>query len=450
MKGFFLILGAGPSALGTACQLTRINYHEWEIFERTTSIGGLSASFVDELNFTWDIGGHVLFSHFDYFDQAVKDALKGQYYEHMRESWVRILNTWVPYPFQNNIRYLPNNARDLCVNGLKNLFADSPVPENFKEWMDTVFGEGIVKYFMQPYNFKVWATPPELMSKDWIAERVSVVDLERIERNIREKIDDISWGPNNLFKFPKKGGTGAIFKGIASGFTDKIKFDHDLIRVNLKQKKMWFANGQTATYDSLISTIPLDQLIDKCVEVTVNIRLAAENLVHNSVFVVGLGFQGKRDDSRCWMYFPEDNCPFYRVTNFHNYSSYNVPNGDVENYFSLMCETSFSDYKPVSEDDIIEETIQGLINTGMITESERGNIVSRYLIKVPYAYPVPTLGRDEALAVIQAFLESHNVYSRGRFGAWKYEVGNMDHSFMQGVEIADRLMCGKEETIFHG
>jgi len=115
-----------------------------------------------------------------------------------------------------------------------------------------------------------------------------------------------------------------------------------------------------------------------------------------------------------------------------------------------MCETSYSTFKPVSKETIIEETIQGLINTGMMTESERDKIVSTYLIDVPYGYPVPTLERDAALAVIQPFLESQDVYSRGRFGSWKYEVGNMDHSFMQGVEIAERLLTGKKESVFYG
>ena len=113
------------------------------------------------------------------------------------------------------------------------------------------------------------------------------------------------------------------------------------------------------------------------------------------------------------MYFPESNSPFYRVTNFFNYSPHNVPNGDVDTYFSLMCETTYSPHKPVDKERIIEDTIQGLVNTGMITEEERGRIVSRYLIDIPYSYPVPTVGRDRALEVVQPWLESQGVYSVG-------------------------------------
>ena len=37
---------------------------------------------------------------------------------------------------------------------------------------------------------------------------------------------------------------------------------------------------------------------------------------------------------------------------------------------------------------------------------------------------------------------------RGRFGGWKYEVANMDHSVMQGVEWAERMVLGQEERTY--
>ncbi|NCO50488.1 MAG: NAD(P)-binding protein [Deltaproteobacteria bacterium] len=215
-----LLLGAGPCGLGAVYRLNQTGHSIWQLFDKSAHVGGLSASFVDPAGFTWDVGGHVLFTHYPQFDQIVEQALAGQYDQHQRESWVRVENTWVPYPFQNNIHYLPDEARQQCVDGLKNLLSSPDSAANFKEWMNAVFGEGIVKYFMAPYNFKVWATPPELMSKDWIAERVSVLDLVRIEKNIAQQRDDVGWGPNNLFKFPRRGGTGAIYEGICKPFRD--------------------------------------------------------------------------------------------------------------------------------------------------------------------------------------------------------------------------------------
>lgn len=442
-------LGAGPTGISAVRWLRDNHGGIATLLESRSALGGLSASYVDASDFTWDIGGHVLFSHFEYFDQMVEKALGGEYFEHMRECWVRILGSWVPYPFQNNIHFLPEDACRFCIDGLKNLSGSPVVARNFKEWMHAVFGDGIVKYFMQPYNFKVWATPPELMSKDWIAERVSVVDLERIERNIAENCMDSAWGPNNLFKFPKKGGTGSIYEAIAAPFKDSIKFNHEMTAIDFGKKELTFSNGHVQQYDKLISTIPIDQLILRSVDAPVAIREAAAALVHNSAIVIGIGVERKLNDSKCWMYFPEDTCPFYRVTNFHNYSPYNVPNGDTERYSALMCEVSYSQYKPINKETIVDETIEGLINTGLLNEEDRGRIVSRYVIDVPYAYPVPTIDRDQMLGVLQPFLEARDVYSRGRFGAWRYEIGNMDHSFMQGVEIVERLVNGKPEQVFN-
>lgn len=445
-----LILGAGPCGLGAAHHLHKLDHVDWQLFERNDNVGGLSASFTDDAGFTWDIGGHVLFSHYAYFDKAVAGALGDAYYEHQRESWVRILQSWVPYPFQNNVRYLPDEALQECVAGLRNLHGDPAKTSNFHEWMYSVFGAGIVKYFMEPYNCKVWGVPLETMSKEWIAERVSVVDLERIEQNIAEQRDDLSWGPNNTFRFPKHGGTGAIYEGIADRFRERMHLNHEMQTIDLDTRLVRFANGRTESYDIIINTTPLDLFVHACTTAPEQVKLATGDLVHNGGLIVGLGLEKQCTDSKCWMYFPENNSPFYRVTNFHNYSPHNVPDGDVGRFSSLMCETTYSATKPEEKTAIIDATIQGLINSGMIAEEEKRQVISRYLIDIPYSYPVPTLGRDRALAVILPWLEENFVYSRGRFGAWKYETGNMDHSFMQGVEVVERLLTGNKERTLMG
>jgi UDP-galactopyranose mutase len=64
----FLIIGAGPTGLGAAWRLKELGEHDFLVLDASPEAGGLSRSFRDERGFTWDIGGHVLFSHYPYFD----------------------------------------------------------------------------------------------------------------------------------------------------------------------------------------------------------------------------------------------------------------------------------------------------------------------------------------------------------------------------------------------
>ena len=75
-------------------------------------------------------------------------------------------------------------------------------------------------------------------------------------------------------------------------------------------------------------------------------------------------------------------------------------------------------------------------------------IVSEWYDRIEYGYPVPFLNRDELVKKVDEALLPLNVYSRGRFGAWKYEVANQDHSCMQGVEAVDHMLFGTEETTY--
>ena len=76
------------------------------------------------------------------------------------------------------------------------------------------------------------------------------------------------------------------------------------------------------------------------------------------------------------------------------------------------------------------------------------DVVSCLASALEHGYPTPFLGRDAVLDHLIPRSRTAAVYSRGRFGGWKYEVANQDHSFMQGVELADRLIEDKPETTY--
>jgi len=442
----FLILGAGPTGLGAARRLQELGVHDWQIVEAAPEPGGLATSFVDKKGFTWDIGGHVQFSHYEYFDRAMVEFLgEDGWLHHQRESWVWMRDRFIPYPFQNNIRRLPPEDLNKCLQGLLQITqSPRPKPHNFREWIDATFGPGLAEVFMLPYNFKVWAFPPEMMNSVWVGERVAVTDLSRVLSNLALGKDDLSWGPNNTFQFPKHGGTGAIWSACAKRLpAAQIKLNARIVGIDLGKREVVTASGERFGYEHLISTIPLTELI----------RLSGQShlqpgadrgLLYSASNIFGIGLRGKpRDElaTKCWMYFPEDNCPFYRVTVFSNYSPYNVP--DITTHWSLMAEVSESPHKPVNQERLLEDVIQGALDTRLI--DKRDDIVSTWSYRAGHGYPTPGLHRDEALAELIPFFEERGVYSRGRFGLWKYEVSNQDHSFMQGVEVVDRLVNGVPE-----
>ncbi len=440
------IVGAGPTGLGAAWRLRELGQESFLVLEKNAYPGGLSASFRDPAGFTWDVGGHVLFSHYPYFDRLMEDLLAGDFLEHQRESWVRARGTWVPYPFQNNIRHLPPEARWECVQGLLPGRRPEARPATFRDWIECVFGRGIADIFMLPYNFKVWATPPELMGFTWIGERVSVVDLEGVLKNILLERDDVGWGPNNTFRFPLRGGTGEIFRRLAERVQDKVRYGAAVARVDAAARTVTTADGEVVRYETLLNTGPLDILVQEWLaDPAAEMVAAARDLKHNGVHVSGLGFDSRCEDRRCWMYFPGPETPFYRLTNFHNYSPNNPP---APGLAALMCETSFSEHKPEDLPGVLARTEDGLAACGLLSKADRAAMRTRWEMHVDYGYPVPSLGRDAALAAIQPRLEALGVFSRGRFGGWKYEVGNMDHSVMQGVEWAERMVQDSPERTY--
>jgi protoporphyrinogen oxidase len=444
-----VIIGAGPTGLGAAYRLQELGYEDFVVLESRTGAGGLASSETSRNGFIYDIGGHVLFSHFRYFDELFDRMLGDDYRELRRESWIWMLDHFVPYPFQNNIRFLPREATLACLLGIVEAqAAERSEPfTNFEELVHGVFGKGIAEHFMMPYNFKVWAHPPRMLGTDWIGERVPVVNLERVLTNVILDRDDHSWGPNNTFKYPLHGGTGGLFNRIVPHLRNRIRFDSQVVGLDVRRKRLLLADGSDEEYDDLISTMPVDLLVAMIAQAPGEVTRATQMLRHSGSAIVGVGVRQPCPSTKCWMYFPEDNCPFYRVTYLSNYSPEVVP--DDSTHYSLLAEVSRSEYKPVNLETVVDEVIEGFLNTKLLSEGDVADIVDSHLIVREYTYPIPSLRRDQALKMIQPYLEGLDIYSRGRFGAWKYEIGNMDHSVQMGAECVERLVRGRPEMCFH-
>ena len=149
MRADVLIVGAGPTGLGAAWRLEELGHRDWWLCEAEASAGGLASSVTDEHGFTWDLGGHVQFSHYDYVDRLLDDLLGPDgWLCHERRAAVSLRERFVSYPFQLNLHHLPDAERDVCLAGLDACRANGPPPANFAEWIDRSFGAGIAAIFL--------------------------------------------------------------------------------------------------------------------------------------------------------------------------------------------------------------------------------------------------------------------------------------------------------------
>ncbi|KAK8086976.1 UDP-galactopyranose mutase [Apiospora phragmitis] len=437
-----LVIGAGPTGLGAAKRLHQVQGASWLIVDSSEKAGGLASTDVTPEGFLYDVGGHVIFSHYKYFDDCIDEALpkEDDWYTHQRISYVRYKGLWVPYPFQNNISMLPKEDQVVCMNGLIDSALECRVantkPKNFDEWIIRMTGEGIANIFMRPYNYKVWAVPTTDMQAAWLGERVAAPDVKTVTKNVILNKVAGNWGPNATFKFPARDGTGGIW------IAENKRFGKQgaVSKVNAAKKMVTMTDGTTIGYEKLISTMAVDHLV----EAMDNKELVdlSKGLYYSSTHVIGVGLRGERPErigDKCW---PQKDAKLatQQLADGSKPKSTEAKEGP---YWSIMLEVSQSTKKPVDEANLLRDCIQGLINTEMIKPEDE--IVSTYHRKFDHGYPTPALEREGVLKELLPKLQDMDIYSRGRFGSWRYEVGNQDHSFMLGVEAADHILNGAVE-----
>lgn len=305
------------------------------------------------------------------------------------------------------------------------------------------------------------------MQCQWLGERVAAPNLKAVTKNVILQKTAGNWGPNATFRFPAKDGTGGIWIAVANTLPkEKTRFGATgaVDKVNAEKKEVTMGDGSVIRYKSLVSTMAVDALAEKIGDQEL-VKLTKE-LYYSTTHVIGVGIRGERPErigDKCWLYFPEDDCPFYRATIFSNYSPGNQPASNVKlptmyladgsaakskdavkgPYWSIMLEVSESTMKPVNRETLLKDSIQGLINTEMLKPEDE--IVSTYIRAFDHGYPTPTLEREGVLTKLLPKLKDMDIYSRGRFGSWRYEVGNQDHSFMLGVEAVDAIVSGGVE-----
>ncbi|WP_424244692.1 protoporphyrinogen oxidase [Elusimicrobium posterum] len=428
MKTKVLIIGAGITGLSTAYHMEKLGKKDYIVAERGPACGGLCAS-VRQDGFTFDYSGHVIHTQNPYTRDLLKKLLGKNTNLVKRRAWIYVQDTLVPFPFQANLSYLKEDVVAECVSRLmKASKQKKKKTNNFKEWALSVYGEGICKYFMLPYNEKLWQINADELSTTWCSTFVPKTNLEDIIKGAYFKQKGV-FGYNPIFFYPKEGGAQALPDAMAKKVKNLL-LNTEITSIDFDTKTAYTKDGQIE-FEKLVNTTPLKTFIPMCKGLDKKYEKTAANLTSNKVYVLNIGINRVVQDTS-WVYFPEQKYPFYRVGVQSSFSAKVAPKDCSSLY--IECAFKETDKEPDLKK-LQTQILTALKETGFIREEDK--ILTALWLKIAPAYPSYNLEREVFTGKILTALGKYKCVSAGRYGAWEYSF--IEKSILEGKEIAEKL-----------
>ena len=233
--------------------------------------------------------------------------------------------------------------------------------------------------------------------------------------------------------------------------SERVALERPVAEIDLGRHLVIMEDGARVRYERLISTLPLP-VLGRFVRGGPADRVAdlAGRVKGNRVHTVNIGLRGNElgpITDMHWVYFPEEDFPFHRLSLPHRFSSSMVPSGDG----SLQLEVSESSYRPVEKDSLVERCLAALVRLGVLGEGDAapaedgGRIRLTEIVTLDPAYVIYHLRHRETIGALKEALASVGVVTAGRFGEWEYF--NMDHSIMSGKAAAEVVLGSREGSL---
>jgi protoporphyrinogen oxidase len=241
------------------------------------------------------------------------------------------------------------------------------------------------------------------------------------------------------FRYPSQGGfVSYLQKFVPLG---NLHLNHKLISIDPRSHLLTFTNDVVVRYDSLISSIPLPDLIPMIQGVPNEVLAASRRLACSTCVLVNIGVN-REDISKAHItYFYDDDICFTRLGFPHMLAASNAPAGTG----SIQAEIYFSaKYKPFtgSPDDWIEPVIRDLRRCGLLRDDDQ--ILCRKAMLLPYANIIFDHERTSALETVHGYLDELGIGYCGRYGDWGYLW--TDESFKSGENAAERVLSTQAST----
>lgn len=418
------IIGGGLSGI---C-LQRFLRQNSEVLEKEDSPGGLCRTFHKD-GFSYDIGGHILFSKDKRIMKFIEVVLAKNITYCRRNNKVLFKGKYIKYPFENGLGMLEkDDIYDCLVGYLKNNY---PKPKNFKEWIYYTFGSGIAEKYLIPYNRKIWKIPLQKLGVEWV-ERIPAPAVEDIIKSAIG-IETEGYLHQLYFSYPLHGGIEALIKGLIKNGSSIIT-GFNVRKIQKKRNAWYVSDGKNKKqYDRLILTMPVDKAI-KCLDrVPSKVIRAAGNLRHNTVRIILIGLKNRSLMDKSAIYLPEDSSLAHRVC-FMGYFSKNMVPKDCSSLVAEISTHKGHALYNVSDSILVQMVIDSLCKTGLIKKNE---ITTTDIKNIEYAYVVHDLNHLKNMEILRKFFVSIGIKLLGRFGEFEYI--NMDAVIARSLNLAEQL-----------
>ena len=418
------ILGGGISGIALAAHLG----DNVEVLEKRARVGGLCGT-ISEDGFTFDAAGpHIMFSKNKEVLGLMVEVLGENVQQRRRENKIWFKGRLVKYPFENDLAALPPQDNFECIYGyIVNPHANDE-PHNLAEWSYKTFGEGISDKYFLPYNKKIWNYDPHKLGLEFVA-RIPKPPMEDV---LKSSIGIATEGYLHqlYYYYPIEGGYEQIVHGFAKRVrgTVRTSFVVDDVR---REGGRWRVNDRT--YDELVSTLPIHELLKIWRDAPAEVHETAAKLRYNSLINVVIGVDEDRGYPWTALYIPDPEIVFHRLSFPRAFSEHNVPAGS----FSIMAEITTNEGDGVwemSDDEVLARVVRDLQSMELLDPK---TIRYRKVVRFIYGYPVYDLDYRKNVTAMREAVAATGLRLLGRFAQFDYI--NSDVCIERALRMAEEL-----------
>jgi len=352
-------------------------------------------------------GGHWIFGGDPAVLRLIRKLAPTGKYERKSAVFFPDQKLYVPYPVQNHLACFDKELRSKAL--VEILTTPKSRFRTMADWIVQSFGATLTDRFFGPfhelYTAGLWKRiAPQDPYK-------SPIDADLVIRGASGATPLV--GYNTTYLYPREG-LNALAQKMAQGCD--VRYGKRVARVDLITKTLFFQGGGSVGYESLLSTLPLNKMIEMT-----GLELGEEPDPHTAVLVLNIGgVRGEQCPADHWLYLPGSRAGFYRVGFYSNVDVSFLPRSArvSRQRVSIYVERAFrGGPKPAPEEirQYSQATVRELQQWGFLGDAE---VVDPTWIDVAYTWSWP--GSRWRATALQA-LERQDIQMVGRYARWRFQ-----------------------------